>query len=246
MTSGAIRFLSYAYPPNALGYCGPDDHGALADYRRAGVVDPGLVGLIHEFEGAWPYLELIGSNVGLDPLDDRVVDAYWIGGSLLTRIPISTIAVSLRDRFQDRAGSSWEEIGEALGAGAKPHHAFHVFGVYPWVGLMRSGMIGEPLRILQSCRIRWGQVIGGAEDTVTVLSQPLEFDGERLHLGVPRQEEARWSGPDLAQGEMVTLHWDWVCEPVDRSTVTTLATETDALIAIANRSIAKPRTGALS
>jgi hypothetical protein len=246
MTSGALRFLSYAYPPNALGYCGPDDHGALADYRRAGVVDPGLVGLIQEFEGAWPYLDLIGSHVGFDPLDGRVVNAYWIGGDLLSRIPTSTIAVSLRDRFQGRAGSSWEEIGEALGAGAKPHHAFHVFGVYPWVGLMRSGMIGEPLRVLQSCRIRWGQVVGGSGDSVTVLSRPLEFDGERLYLGIPRQEEARWSGGELAEGEMVTLHWDWVCEPVSRAEVATLAAETAKSIAMANRSIAKPRTGVLA
>jgi hypothetical protein len=32
--------------------------------------------------------------------------------------------------------------------GARPHHNFHVFGVYPWVGLLRSGEIAEPLRIL--------------------------------------------------------------------------------------------------
>lgn len=246
MTSGAIRFLSYAYPPNALGYCGPDDHGALADYRRAGVVDPGLVGLIQEFEGAWPYLDLIGSNLGLDPLDDRVVSAYWIGGGLLGRIATSTVATSLRDRFEGRAGSSWEEIGAALGAGGKPHHAFHVFGVYPWVGLMRSGMTGEPLRILQSCRIRWGRVVESDGGVVRVLARPLEFDGVRLFLAEPVEEEARWAGPELAEGDMVTLHWDWVCEPVDRSTVATLAAETSKAIEIANRSIAKPRTGALS
>lgn len=246
MTSGATRFLAYAYPPNALGYCGPDDHGALSDYRRAGVVDPGLVGLIQEFEGAWPYLDLIGSSVGLDPLDHRVVDAYWIGGSLLARIPISKIATSLRDRFQGRAGSSWEEIGEAVGLGGKPHHAFHVFGVYPWVGLMRSGLTNEPLRILQSCRIRWGRVVESAGDQVKVLSRPLEFDGKRLFLGAPSQEEVRWSGSDLANGEMVTMHWDWICEPVDRTAVATLETETSKSIAFANRTIAKPRTGVLS
>lgn len=246
MTSGAIRFLSYAYPPNALGYCGPDDHGALADYQRAGIVDPGLVGLIKEFEGAWPYLDLIGSNFGLDPLDDRVVSAYWLGGSLLNRIPTTTIAKSLRDRFAGRAGSSWDEIGEALGAGGKPDHAFHVFGVYPWVGLMRSGMTNEPLRILQNCRIRWGQVVEGNGDTVTVLSQPLEFDGERLSLGEPSEEQARWPGPALGPGEWVTLHWDWVCERVRRSEVLALADGTTRSIALANRSIAKPRTGVLA
>lgn len=246
MTSGAIRFLGYAYPPNALGYCGPDDHLALSDYREANVVDAGLVGLIREFEGAWPYLQLIASSVGLDPLDDRVVASYWVGGNLLARLPMLTIAASLRDRFQSRAGSSWERIGEALGAGAKPHHAFHVFGVYPWVGLMHSGMTGEPLRILDHCRIRWGRVEHSGEGSARVRAQPLEFDGDRLSLGEPLEQTARWSGRELVPGELVTLHWDWVCEPVNRAIVDTLATDTNKMIAVANRSIARPRTGILA
>ena len=36
--------------------------------------------------------------------------------------------------------------------GRCPHHCFHVFAVYPWLGLMRTGVVDEPLRILDQCR----------------------------------------------------------------------------------------------
>ena len=57
------------------------------DYAEAGVVDQGLVQLVQAFSGAWPYLELIsaGCDIG-DPLDQRVVEAYWVGNELLDRV----------------------------------------------------------------------------------------------------------------------------------------------------------------
>ena len=36
-------FVRYAYPPNALGYCGPDHSAAFREYAVAGVADQGLV-----------------------------------------------------------------------------------------------------------------------------------------------------------------------------------------------------------
>src|SRR5436190_409542 len=74
---GSRMFVRYAYPPNALGYCGPD---GFRDYAEAGVVDQGLVQQVQAFSGAWPYLELISAGCDIkDPLDRRVVEAYWVG-----------------------------------------------------------------------------------------------------------------------------------------------------------------------
>ena len=42
--------------------------------------------MAREFAGAWPYLELIAHGTGLDdPLDRRVVEAYWVGSPRLDR-----------------------------------------------------------------------------------------------------------------------------------------------------------------
>src|ERR1039458_5353739 len=86
---GPLLFARYAYPPNALGYCGPGDSQSLLELGA----DPGSVGndeglrrLARRFEGAWPYVELIAAaNRIEDPLDLRVVEAYWIGNELLDR-----------------------------------------------------------------------------------------------------------------------------------------------------------------
>lgn len=76
--AGPLLFVRYAYPPNSLGYCGPADSRAFYEYGAAGVVDRGLVELAQAFHGAWPYLELIAGASGIaDPLDRRVVEAYW-------------------------------------------------------------------------------------------------------------------------------------------------------------------------
>jgi hypothetical protein len=252
MTAGAIRFARYAYPPNSLGYCGPDDSLALFEYGSAGVVDGGLRALAQEFEGAWPYLELIASGPGFDPLDDDVVEAYWIGNALLDRVDVSSFGSSMRDRFQDRAGTSWESVADAMDAGGKPSHAFHVFCVYPWVGLMRAGMVRQPLHVLDRCRIRPGNVLEVDGDGVRVLTRPLVLDGDRLTIGPDAIESVSWASgglglsPDIHPGDSVALHWNWVCERLDKRSRRRLEMETAAVLRLANRSLARPRTGILA
>ncbi|MGP8065881.1 MAG: DUF6390 family protein, partial [Acidimicrobiales bacterium] len=65
MTLGPILFARYAYPPNALGYCGPADHTALLGAASEGDDLRELTHLASRFEGAWPYLELIAGCNGL-------------------------------------------------------------------------------------------------------------------------------------------------------------------------------------
>ena len=82
-----MLFVRYAFAPNELGYCGPSDSQELLGYGANGVVDRGLTAMARQFDGAWPYLELIAGAVGIsDPLDHRVVEAYWVGNPLLDRV----------------------------------------------------------------------------------------------------------------------------------------------------------------
>ena len=142
MTPGPLLFARYAYPPNALGLCGAEESRTLLEYGTAGASDEGLAELARAFEGAWPYLTLIaGANKIRDPLDPRVVEAYWVGNSLLDRVSPQTLARHVEDRFKGRVGRSWERIVDAVAAGAVPHHTFHVFAVYPWLGLLRTGAV---------------------------------------------------------------------------------------------------------
>src|SRR5262245_40871840 len=110
--AGPLLFARYAFPPNDRGLCGPDDRAALRGYAPAGVADhPGLVQLARGFAGAWPYLQLIAAaNRIADPLDRRVVEAYWIGNDLLDSVRMSDYGPFLDERFRGRAGREWERI----------------------------------------------------------------------------------------------------------------------------------------
>ena len=215
---GARMFVRYAYPPNALGYCGPD---GFRDYAEAGVVDQGLVKQAQAFSGAWPYLELISSGGDIeDPLDRRVVEAYWVGNELLDRVALGRLGDSMAERFRRQVGNKFQFLAEGVLAGGVPHHSFHVFGVYPWVGLLGNDrMTTHALTVLDRCRVRWGKVITVRGDQATVESRPLNWDGRLLTLGEPVAETARLAldggtalARGIAPGDWVALHWDWVCD----------------------------------
>ena len=217
---GPLMFVRYAYPPNSLGYCGPADFTAFREYAVAGVVDRGLVQLAQAFAGAWPYLELIAHGCGIkDPLDQRVVEAYWVGNELLDKVPVTEIGDSMQDRFRHRVGSSFQFLAEGVLAGGVPHHSFHVFGVYPWVGLLGDDRKAKhALMVLDRCRIRWGKVTAVHGDQATVRYRPLCWDGLQLTLGEPVQETARLAldgaviARSIGPGDWVALHWDWICD----------------------------------
>jgi hypothetical protein len=217
---GPQLFARYAYPPNALGYCGPADSQALLGYGAARVTDPGLAQLARGFEGAWPYLELIAGGCRIrDPLDRRVVEAYWVGSPLLDTVGLTIIGNSLEDRFRARMGLHFSNLIDGVQAGGVPHHNFHVFEVSPWLGLMRDGpKAATAVAQLDQCRIRWGTVLAVTGDEASVRFSPLEWDGFALGLGEPIVETVRIAVEgtgfldDLKTGDVVSLHWDWVCD----------------------------------
>ena len=243
MTAGPLLFARYAYPPNALGYCGADETRTLLEYGDARVSDPGLAELARTFEGAWPYLTLIaGANRITDPLDPRVVEAYWVGNDLLDRVTPDTLARHVEDRFRGRIGRSWRRVLDAVAAGAVPHHSFHVFAVYPWLGLLRTGLVDEPLHVLDRCRTTPALVESVDGDTARVLLRPLLWNGRTLELGTYVPRDVRWRDDGLAlvtglqQGDWVSLHWDFACDRLTPKAAATLDRTTKRALSAVNRS----------
>ncbi|MFP5489118.1 MAG: DUF6390 family protein [Acidimicrobiia bacterium] len=213
--SGPVRFARFAFPPNRLGYCGPGDGSELAHYAR-GHEDPGLREVAAGFEGAYPYLRLLaGANRRTDPLDGDVVEAYWIGNELLDRVPIADFGRSIDDRFRRRAGTSWRRLDASIPDGVA-NHSYHVLHVMPWAGLMRDGIVDEPLHIVDRCRISWAEVIPGSapDGRVLVRRTPLVWSGSRLVVAEPVVEAVDSPFP-VVPGDVVAVHWDWICERLD-------------------------------
>jgi hypothetical protein len=245
MTAGPLLFARYAYPPNALGLCGADEPRTLLEYGAAHASDRGLAELARTFDGAWPYLTLIAAANRIDdPLDPRVVEAYWIGNELLDHVAPRTLVRHVEDRFRGRIGRSWERVAAAAAAGAVPHHAFHVFAVYPWLGLLRTGAVDEPLYVLDRCRTSAALVESVGDETARVLVRPLRWDGRLLTFGPWTRREVRWrDGGDafvqqLRPGDVVSLHWDFVCDRLAPSSAAALERVTRSALAAVNRSAA--------
>lgn len=245
---GPIMFVRYAFPPNFHGSCGPPDARGLFEYGAQAVVDNGLRDLARQFAGAWPYLELIAAATGIpDPLDRRVVEAYWVGNSLLDRVGAWSMGNSMDARFRLRTGRQFSYLAESVVAGGMPHHSYHVFCIYPWVGLLGNDRrFEQALMVLDRCRIRWGQVRQVLPDQLVVESQPLAFARGRLFLGPARTEtvERSWDGIELvsefAAGDWVSMHWEWVCDRLTPHQLAALRHYTRLHLAVANDRLDHP------
>jgi hypothetical protein len=242
LISGPELFSRYARPPNLLGYCGPGESAGIT--AAAGGVElpvDEMRQVAEAFEGAWPYLELIGGLSSLDPLSAPVVEAYWQGNRLLDQIDLHDWGNSVSDRFRRQAGKRWPAVLEALSSGGVPNHAFHVFCVYPWVGLLREGFVGPALQVLDRCRISTGTVVGSGEGIVVVRRTPLTWVDDTLVPGEPVEEPFLPSHEALRVGDTVSLHWDFVCRKLDRGEVMALDRVHDLHLEIANRELFRAR-----
>jgi hypothetical protein len=211
--AGVMLFARYAYPPNELGYCGPD--GAAALLRPDEPAE--IARRARQFDGAWAYLEFLARTAGIDdPLDAAVVEAYWIGNELLDVVEGPALVGFLQERFAGQPGGTWRDAGDRAAA----HHSFQVFEVYPWASLLRKTGNAAAVSVLDRCRIRTGTVIAVAGEQATVRSRPLIWDGHDLVDGPATEEVVNWAAegrsllPGLSPGDRVTLHWDWVCDVV--------------------------------
>ena len=155
--AGAGLFARYAFGPNRLGYCGPGSGGAGGE-AVGGDERPRLPELARGFDGAWPYLGLSPGRRGIgDPLDRRVVEAYWLGSPLLDGVP-RTLAESLATGSGHGSPGGWRWLAATAGGG-RPVHAFHVLDVFPRVGLLRLSRRRTGAGGHGRLRIRWGRVL---------------------------------------------------------------------------------------
>lgn len=215
-SDGERLFARYAHAPNALGYCGPAAAASLQQVACGGGEDVDVRRLARGFSGAWPYQQMIGELACEDSLTERVGRAYWTGNELTRGLDARRLGEMLLERFVGQAGQYWSHLTDDLLDEVTPTHAFHVLGVYPWTRLLSTGL-PEPLHVLDSCRIRTGEVLHVDHDSVRVRTDTLTWDGRLLGLGGSRDERvARRTADgvfvDIGEGDQVAIHWGFACD----------------------------------
>jgi hypothetical protein len=239
--AGLLRFIHYSFMPNRLGYCGPDRNQLLFDHAIAGEADRSLLPTLTQFLGPMPYLRAVARGAGLrDPFDERVVEAYWVGNELLERADAHDLFESLHDRFRRQLPREvMEVVAGKVPSGARAHHSFHVFDVWRQV----ARLDGDVLAQIDACRISWGRVVAVDGASVTVERPPVVVQDAKLALGPAARSTAlrlidgRGFVTELVPGDVVSMHWGWVCERLSPRQAAHLERYTRHNMRVANRSI---------
>jgi hypothetical protein len=118
-----------------------------------------------------------------------------------------------------------------------------VFDVFPKVGLLRGGRAEGVVETMDSCRVRWGRVESRVGDQLIVHAVPLELVDGKLRLGAARtkrvtawRDEHSFIGA-VSPGDVVSVHWNWACDILDRSSLARLIAWTGRQIAVANQTL---------
>jgi len=237
--AGALLAARFSFMPNRLGYCGPEEQGAILGHLADGCGDRGLEQILARFAGAFPYYSFIAAANGLsDPFDVRVTEAYWIGNTLLDGVEAADLWRHIEERFEKRFPA--RVLRSVLGqvpAGARPHHNFHVFSMPVQAGRAAAQ---HSLATMDACRISWARIVAECGDDLLVERRPLRLDGDALALGAPeparvlRRFDGKATLSGASVGDRVAVHWGCACHRLTDLQARALAHHTRHHLALAN------------
>ena len=159
--------------------------------------------LLQQFNALFPYLELIARCNSLNPFSGRVVEAYWVGNSLLESVPkreLQKTVLSLQNFGLPR--STAEKKAAELPNGMLPHHSFHVF----YVNFI-SEKVKPIVQNLGDCIVQWAKATEQTDNGIAARGFSLFLESGELKL---REKEKTLKNPfnlSLNKGDLVSVHW---------------------------------------
>lgn len=240
-SQGIIRCARYAFMPNKLSFCGPDKNRDLFHYSSTGEVDQELNLILKEFQTLYPYLSFIARvNKIRDAFDERVIEAYWIGNSLLGNVSKSEIYNHLLDDHQLKKKLSrllLKQVIDKIPLGAKPHHSFHVLNIWKRTGHLD---VMHTLNTMDLCRISWGRIKKINWPSLEVEYQPLVVEGEKIGMGemIGQKVLGQINNTGFIQepkiGDWISFHWNFACEVLNQNQINNLKKYTEESIRLVN------------
>ena len=237
--NGLIRCTRYAFMPNRLHLCGPENQADILEFytkaetrKKPGTIQP----LLENFETLYPYLKLIaGANHQKNPFTEQIIEAYWLGNHSLENVPAAKLYNHLIDRLKLNKKISLKEFSNFKKKFSKttlPHHNFHVFSVWRRTGNIKTA---HTLATMDACRISWGKIKKIKPQSLIVETWPLISDSKgritESKKSIEREILNYFEGSillkDIKIGDYVSLHWGCVCEKLTKNQVVNLQKYTD-------------------
>ncbi len=201
----------FSIATNRLQYCGPAEAAPLL--YRAITTETGhaeAARALSGFEALMPYLEHIAAKTAREPFDEKVVEAYWIGNSLLDAFDRSDFlrlleALTLRGLPRSIA----RRLGDHLPTRPLPHHLFHV--AFVGVGTV-TGHVPTNLVNMEACRPAWATVTNASDGRLRVCGPSLTMRGEAIDWGPAVERQLPYDPrvvSDPRPGDAVAVHWGW-------------------------------------
>ncbi len=206
----AVRF---SYITNALGFWGSPKIGSVfMDFLVTKQNSDGIEKLLCSYPGLLTSLHAIAKKSGKPVFDPSVVEAYWIGNSLLDSFTQPDMVILAEELVKKRNDlSDADELSKQIPTGCFPHHSFHA------LFLRSPGFAGSyeaSLQNMDNARISWGKVVEVLPEKLLVLSQTLKESNRKLSLSEPESKIVvcrRKLFPDITEGDRVALHWGFAC-----------------------------------
>jgi len=221
----------YSIPPNRLGYCGPkDSFTAFQKFLSSPTEEKAANAktLLSQFSALYPYLELIAKANKRKPFDLEVVEAYWLGNSLLEKVSYKQIQETILSLQKHGLPKSIaEKKTSQLPEEMLPHHSFHVLFVN-----FISQNVKPIVQNLSACLVQWAEVEENTNNGVRVKGVELFSESNELKLREKEKIVENPSNLQLFPKDLITVHWQNAIEKISSQGQKNLKNLTERTLAL--------------
>lgn len=235
-----VKACKYSFISNKKNYCGSAN--AFSEFKDF-IENPlpekteRIEKLFESFEALYPYLKLIAKANNLLPLDEKTIEAYWLGNELLEKVSLNETKEMILSDFAKPGllpKSIAERKAESIPFGSVPHHSFHVL----YINFV-SKKVEPVLKNLDSCLITWGNVKEVQENSLVVDSVQLVFDSGEFKLKEKRKSIDSGFVSQAEKNSFVSVHWNFAVELIEKQELKSLKHFTEKNINAVNSVFSK-------
>jgi len=194
----------YALMPNKLSFSKAEDiDRVLFDYCCGKGDEKHVQRILRSSSGYANFMNIIAARSGKKVDSPEVIEAYWVGNSLLDALTADDLREMIRSKVAGLDPKVAEELIEKIPDGVVPHHSFHVLHIHAMTG--NQIMYGK----VNLCTVQSGIVREIQEDHLMIDQEPL--DVESATLGPVERVQVKYDKeflPNVQVGGIVALHWE--------------------------------------